>query len=157
MELFLFLRLIHILSAAILFGTGLGIAFFMFMAVRGGDVRSIAVTARHVVVADAIFTAVAVIVQPLTGLWLALLVGYPLLSRWLVITYALYVVAAAAWLPVVWIQVRLAALAKEASNTDAPLPPEFHRLFRVWFLLGWPGFLSTLGIFAVMVFRTQLG
>jgi len=154
MELFLTLRLIHILSAAVLFGTGLGIAFFMFMSVRGRDVASIAVTARHVVVADAIFTAVAVIVQPVTGLWLALLVGYPLLSPWLVGTYLLYAVAAAAWLPVVWIQMRLARLATEARDTGTALPDEFHHLFRVWFWLGWPGFLSVLGIYGLMVFRS---
>lgn len=154
MELFLTLRLVHILSAAVLFGTGLGIAFFMFMAVRGGDIANIAVTARHVVVADAIFTAVAVVAQPATGLWLALLVGYPLLSPWLVGTYILYAVTAVAWLPVVWIQMRLAALAKQASEGSAPLPDEFHRLFRIWFWLGWPGFLSVLGIYGLMVFRS---
>lgn len=156
MELFLAIRLIHILSAAVLLGTGLGIAFFMFMAERSGDVRHIAVTARHVVLADALFTAVAVIVQPITGLWLALYVGYPLLSGWLLATYVLYAVAAAAWLPVVWIQIRLARLATAADAANARLPSEFDRLYRIWFWLGWPGFLSVLGIYTVMVFRTAL-
>jgi uncharacterized membrane protein len=154
MELYLVLRLVHILSAAILFGTGLGIAFFMYMAVRGSNIAEIAATARLVVVADAIFTAVAVVVQPVTGLWLALLVGYPLFSPWLVGTYVLYAIAAAAWIPVVWIQMRLATLAQTASDQRTLLPDEFHRLFRIWFWLGWPGFLSVLGIYALMVFRT---
>lgn len=156
MELFFAIRLIHILSAAVLLGTGLGIAFFMLMAERSGDVRHIAVTARHVVLADALFTAVAVIVQPITGLWLALYVGYPLLSGWLLATYVLYAVAAAAWLPVVWIQIRLARLATAADAANARLPSEFYRLYRIWFWLGWPGFLSVLGIYIVMVFRTAL-
>jgi len=153
MELYLTLRLIHILSAAVLFGTGVGIAFFMFMAVRRSDVAQMAVTARHVVIADAIFTAVAVVVQPVTGLWLAMIAGYPLLSPWLVATYILYAVAAAAWLPVVWIQMQLAEMAKRAHEQRTLLPDRFHRLFRIWFILGWPGFLSVLGIFALMVFR----
>lgn len=153
MELYLTLRLVHILSAAILFGTGMGIAFFMLMAVRQSDVAQIAATARHVVVADAIFTAVAVVVQPVTGLWLAVIVGYPLLSPWLIGTYVLYVVAAAAWLPVVWIQIRLARLAQTARDQKTALPTEFHKLFRIWFLLGWPGFLSVLAIYVLMVFR----
>jgi len=156
MELYLTLRLIHIVSAAILFGTGLGIAFFMFMAVRGKDVANIAVTARHVVIADAIFTAVAVVVQPVTGLWLALIAGYPLLSPWLIGTYVLYVVAAAAWLPVVWIQMQLAEMAKRSHEQRIMLPPLFHKLFRIWFILGWPGFLSVLGVFVLMVFRSAL-
>ncbi len=156
MELFLALRLIHIVSAAILFGTGLGIAFFMFMAVKSGNLAYIASTARQVVIADFIFTAVAVVVQPVTGLWLALIVGYPLLSPWLVGTYVLYAVAAAAWLPVVYIQMRLADLAQRAFEQKVLLPDEFHRLFRVWFILGWPGFLSVLGIFVLMVFRSAL-
>lgn len=156
MELFLTLRLVHILSAAVLFGTGLGIAFFMYMAVRGRDVANIAVTARHVVVADAIFTAVAVVVQPVTGLWLALLVGYPLLSPWLVGTYVLYAVAAAAWLPVVWIQMRLATLANQAAEGGTTLADEFYSLFKWWFWLGWPGFFSVLGIYGLMIFRSAL-
>jgi len=154
MELYLVLRFVHIVSAAILFGTGLGIAFFMYMAVTGRNIAEIAATARLVVIADAIFTAVAVVVQPITGLWLALLVGYPLLSPWLVGTYILYAVAAAAWLPVVWIQMRLAEMAKRAYDQRVMLPPEFHRLFKIWFLLGWPGFLSVLGIYVLMVFRS---
>ena len=153
MELYLALRLIHILSAAVLFGTGLGIAFFMFVAVRGGDVAHIAHTGRHVVLADAIFTAVAVIVQPVSGFWLAQIVGYPLMSNWLLCTYVLYGVTGAAWLPVVWIQMRLSKLAGLAEENGTKLDAEFHRLFRIWFWLGWPGFLSVFGIFILMVFR----
>ncbi len=153
MDLYLTLRLVHILSAAVLFGTGLGIAFFMLLAVRGGDVAHIAATGRHVVLADALFTAVAVIAQPLSGIWLANLAGYPLLSPWLVGTYVLYGVAAAAWLPVVWIQMRLAKLAGQAKADGMPLNEEFHRLFKIWFWLGWPGFLSVLGIYILMVFK----
>lgn len=153
MELFLTLRLVHILSAAVLFGTGLGIAFFMLLAVRGGDVAHIARTGRHVVLADAIFTAVAVIVQPISGIWLALIVGYPMMSKWLFCTYILYGIAAAAWLPVVWIQMRLAKLAEVATSNGTPLDAEFHRLFRIWFWLGWPGFLSVFGIYILMVFK----
>ncbi len=156
MDLYLTLRLIHILSAAVLLGTGLGIAFFMFMAERSGDVRHIAVTTRHVVLADALFTAVAVVVQPISGVWLAIIVGYPLMSGWLLATYALYAVAAAAWLPVVWIQMQLAHMASDAAASDAPLPPRFAQLYRIWFWLGWPGFMSVLAIFVLMVFRTAL-
>jgi len=156
MELYLALRLIHVLSATVLFGTGLGIAFFMFMSVRSKDPAYIASTAQTVVIADIIFTAVAVVVQPVTGLWLALLVGYPLLSPWLLGTYVLYAVAAAAWIPVVFIQTRLVELSRRAYEQKVLLPDEFHRLFRIWFILGWPGFLSVLGIFVLMVFRNAL-
>nr|WP_246187814.1 DUF2269 family protein [Nitrincola alkalisediminis] len=44
-------------------GTGAGIAFFMFMANRSSNVAAIAVTARHVVLADWIFTTPAVLLH----------------------------------------------------------------------------------------------
>lgn len=150
---YLLLRLLHIGSAAVLFGTGLGIAFFMFVAERSGDVRHIAITARHVVLADAIFTAIAVVVQPLSGLALIHMAGWPWDTPWLIWTYVLYVVAAAAWLPVVWIQMRLAKLASAADAHGTALPPAFHQLYRIWFWLGWPGFLSVAGIFVLMIFK----
>jgi len=149
------LRLIHILSAAVLFGTGLGIAFFMWTAHRSRDVAAIAMTMRNVVIADFAFTAVAVVVQPLTGWLLIRLAGHDPFAPWLVVSYALYVVTGLCWLPVVWLQFRLRDLAMAAADAKAELPPLYFSHMRLWFLLGWPAFVSVLAIYALMVLRPE--
>lgn len=151
MGLYELVRLIHILSASVLFGSGLAIAFFMLMAWRSGDIAAFRQTARHVVLADWIFTASAVIVQPLSGIALAHLAGWPLLSGWLVASYALYLFIGACWLPVVAIQLRVGR--RLASAPAGPLPAKVRQLMRIWFVLGWPAFAALLAIFALMVVR----
>lgn len=152
-EPFLWVKVVHILSATILFGTGLGTAFHMFATHLSGNPEAIAVAARNTVRADWLFTTPAVIVQPVSGLALAHLAGYPLDSGWLVLTYGLYLLAGACWIPVVLIQMRAARLAAAAVAAGTPLPARYFRLMRVWFLLGWPAFLALILVFGLMVFR----
>ncbi|MGH6770767.1 MAG: DUF2269 family protein [Xanthobacteraceae bacterium] len=150
------LKLIHIVGAAVLFGTGLGIAFFMWMAHRSGDAAVVAGTARTVVIADGLFTASAVIVQPVSGALLAWMIGYSPWESWIVTSLALYVLVGLCWLPVVWIQVNLRDLATAAVENKTALPPRYYRLFRLWFLLGWPAFIGVIAIFALMIWKPQL-
>jgi uncharacterized membrane protein len=150
---YLVLKYLHIVGATILFGTGLGIAFFLFLAVRSRDVVSIAATLRTVVLADFLFTAPAVIAQLVTGTLLAVIARIPLTTRWIVVSLALYVLVGICWLPVVAIQIRMKRLAEAAAAVGGPLPPEFDRLYRVWFTLGWPAFLGVLVILALMIFK----
>lgn len=150
------LKLIHVLGATVLFGTGIGIAFFMLMAHRTGNVAVIAHTARMVVIADFIFTATAVILQPVSGGLLARAMGYPLGESWIVASLALYVAIGACWLPVVWIQMQMRNLAQTSARGGAGLPPRYHRLFRIWFMLGWPAFGGVIAIFILMIWRPQL-
>lgn len=144
-------KTLHLLSAAILFGTGLGTAWFMWRADRSGEVAQIAATARAVVQADWIFTAPAVLIQPLSGLWLVHLVGYPLTESWLLWTYLLYALAGACWLPVVWLQIRMRDLAAAAVARGEALSPRYHRYLGLWFMLGWPAFIAVIAIFHLMV------
>jgi uncharacterized membrane protein len=153
MTLILMVKLIHVIGATVLLGTGAGIAFFMLMAHRTGDARLIAHTAGVVVIADTLFTATAVILQPLTGLWLADLSGYGLNEFWIVAGAGLYVLTGLFWLPVVWIQLRLRALARQAADSDSPLPPAYFRFWRIWFAFGFPAFAAVLGIFWLMIAR----
>src|SRR5262245_48150409 len=104
-DLYLTLKLVHIIGAAVLFGHGLGIAFFMFMAHRTGSPAAIAHTARIVVIADLAFTATAAVVQPITGMGMAWMVGYSIDQFWIGASVALYVFVGLCWLPVVWIQI----------------------------------------------------
>ena len=151
MSSYLVIKWLHIVSAAVLFGTGAGIAFFFVRAQRTGDTRVIASVGRDVVLADMVFTASAVIVQPATGIVLALMAGYPLLTPWLVVSGALYFLVGCCWLPVVWLQIRMRDLAIDAANHDLSLPVMYRFYYRRWFLLGWPAFIGVLVIFYLMV------
>jgi uncharacterized membrane protein len=123
------------------------------MAHRTGDPNVVAATARIVVIADFLFTATAVVAQPITGLWLAHEVGYPLTEGWIVVSILLYLVTGAFWLPVVWMQARMRRLAADASAAGQPLPAAYHRLFRWWFAFGFPAFAAVVGIFWLMITR----
>jgi uncharacterized membrane protein len=150
------LKVVHLLGAAALFGTGLGIAFFMWMANRTGIPATVAANARIVVIADTVFTATAVVLQPMTGVALAVLGGYSLAESWLVLSIALYVLVGLCWLPVVWIQMRLRDLAAAAARAGSALPETYRALYRIWFWLGWPAFAGVIAIFALMVFKPRL-
>jgi uncharacterized membrane protein len=151
MSWFLVIKWLHIVSSAVLFGTGAGIAFFFVRAQRVGDVRVIASVARDVVLADMVFTATAVVLQPVTGIALALLGGFPLSSSWLLLSIALYFAVGGCWLPVVWLQIRMRDLAIDAAHQGLPLPALYQFYYRRWFTLGWPAFIGVLVIFYLMV------
>jgi uncharacterized membrane protein len=154
--LYLTVKLLHILGATVILGTGAGIAFFMLMAHLTADAAFIGRTARVVVVADWLFTATAVLAQPVSGYVLMRLTGAEFTESWIAVSLALYAVAGIFWLPVIWMQARMRDLALAAAATDAPLPAQYHRLFRLWFLCGFPGFGAVLGILVLMVAKPVL-
>lgn len=150
---YLLVKWLHVLSSTVLFGTGLGSAFYMFTTSRTHDARAIAVVARRVVVADWLFTTPTAILQPLTGAWLVHLSGVPWSSAWIAWSLALYVVAGACWLPVVWLQIRMAQMAERAAALGEPLPERFRRYSVRWTMLGWPAFVAFIAIFYLMVVK----
>ena len=151
MTLYLAIKFLHLIGAAILFGTGLGIAFFLFRAERKEEPAAVAATLRTVVVADYVFTATAAIAQPLTGLALVHLGGYALGQTWIWASLALYGLIGACWLPVVALQIRMRDLAEAAVAASDTLPSAYRRLSRLWFWLGWPAFLAVIAIFWLMI------
>ncbi|MCR9128591.1 MAG: DUF2269 domain-containing protein [Alphaproteobacteria bacterium] len=152
----LIFRWLHVIGATVLLGTGAGIAFFMVAAVRTRDPALIAHVTGSVVVADFIFTATAVIAQPVTGVFLALLTGWSLSEPWIIASLVLYGVTGAFWLPVVWIQARLRQLAQSAALNGEPLPDRFDTLYRIWFVFGFPAFAAVLTIVWLMISRPPL-
>lgn len=153
---YLLAKWLHILSSTVLFGTGIGTAFQMVWVMRRAEPGQVQGVASGVVIADWLFTTPAGLVQPATGLWLIWLSGYSPTEPWLLLTYALYVLAFLCWAPVVHLQIRIRDLAAEAAAQSAPLPPEAHRAFRIWFALGWPAFIALMGIFWLMVTKPPL-
>jgi uncharacterized membrane protein len=156
MTYYFVLKFLHVIGATVLLGTGAGIAFFMLAAHLSGNPATIAGTARIVVLADFLFTATAVVAQPVTGVLLAWNVGYSLLDDWIAWSIVLYFFTGAFWLPVVWMQMRMRDLAVAALRENRPLPPQYHRLFWWWFACGFPAFAAVLAIFWLMIARPQL-
>jgi uncharacterized membrane protein len=152
LDSYLLLKLIHILSAVVVAGTGIGIAFFMFMANRSSNVAAIAVTARHVVLADWVFTTPAVVALFVSGMLLMLKLGYSFTSIWFLMVMSLFIFIGVCWIPVIFIQYRLKALADLSLRTGA-IEPEFRKMMRLWTALGVPAFASVLVIFWLMVFK----
>lgn len=153
---YLDLKFLHIIGSTVLLGTGAGIAFFMLMAHRSKDVALIAGVARIVVIADFLFTATAVVAQPITGILLANAQNYPLTTSWIVASLALYVVIGMFWLPVVYFQMRIRDIALTAVEQGTPLPADYYWYYRVWFAFGFPAFFSVLIIFWLMISRPTL-
>ena len=154
---YLVLKFLHVIGATVLLGTGAGIAFFMLMAHRTGDAATVAATARIVVIADFLFTATAVVAQPVTGVLLARSVGYSLSEGWIVASIALYLLTGAFWLPVVWMQSQMRDLAQAAAEKGEGLPERYYRLYRRWFAFGFPAFAAVIAIFWLMIARPQIG
>lgn len=148
---YVLVKTLHVIASTILFGTGIGSAFYMLLASLQRDAAIAHFVVRRVVLADWLFTTPAVIVQPATGLYLVHLAGFPLSATWLWLSIALYLVAGACWLPVVWIQIRMHKLAAEAASHGSPLPDAYRRYFRIWFALGVPAFLALVVVFYLMV------
>lgn len=148
---YLTVKWLHILSSTLLFGTGLGSAFYMFFTSLSRDARATAVVVRYVVIADWAFTTPTIILQPLTGFYLVHLAGFPLSSRWIAWSIALYLLAGAAWLPVVWMQIKMRDLANEAARAGTELPARYWHFLRLWVALGVVAFVSLVVVFYLMV------
>jgi uncharacterized membrane protein len=153
MDAYAVVKTVHILSATVLFGTGLGTAFFFWRAHAPGNEGGRLAAARTTVLADWIFTAPAALLQPLTGAWLIATAGMQWNDFWLVATYGLYGLAAVCWLPVVAIQIRMKRMLEAQAAGEAIDRKLYERLFRAWFLLGWPAFGGLVVVFFLMVLK----
>ncbi len=156
MGTYLLLKLVHIVSSTLLFGTGLGTAFYMWRADRSGDPAVIAAVSRNVVLADWVFTTPAIIVQPLTGIAMLHIAKVPLTTSWVLASLVLYAVIGLCWLPVVWLQVQVHRGAIAAVAAGRVLDARHVRYMRLWYTLGWPAFIGVLAVFYLMVFKPAL-
>jgi len=149
---YLIAKWLHVLSSTLLFGTGLGSAYYMFFASRTRDPRTVATVVRYVVLADWLFTTTTIIFQPLSGWYMAHLAQMPLLqTKWIAWSIVLYFLAGACWLPVVWLQLRMQRMAEAAVREGTPLPPLYDRYLRIWTALGFPAFFALVIVFYLMV------
>jgi uncharacterized membrane protein len=153
---YLVVKWVHIVSSTLLFGTGLGSAFYLFFASRTRDPRVIAVVVRYVVIADWLFTTPTIILQPASGFYLMHKAGFPFSAPWILWSIVLYLVAGAAWLPVVWMQLRMRDMAHEAVATRKLLPDRYWHFLRAWVSLGVVAFVALVIVFFLMVVKPAL-
>lgn len=151
MDLYIEIKTLHIISSTILFGTGIGIAYFMLRSWFTNNIQEKLYSARNTVIADYLFTFPAAIIQPISGIALIHMAGFDWTAFWLMATYAIYIIAGLCWLPVVWIQIQLKNICIEASESGSELPERYNKLFKIWFFLGWPAFLGLVAVFYLMV------
>jgi uncharacterized membrane protein len=156
MNTYLMLKWLHIISATVLFGTGIGIAFFKWITDRSGDISAIRIINEYTVLADWIFTTPAVIIQPLTGFGLIYLGGYAMDANWIMLAILLYLVAGACWLPVLKLQMTMRDLARNADSGHTPLPAAYWKCVKIWFWLGVPAFCALIAVYWLMVFKPDL-
>jgi len=150
---YLLTKWVHIVSSTLLFGTGLGSAFYMFFASRTRDPRVVSAVVKYVVIADWCFTTPTVILQPLSGFYMVHLAGYPLTSTWLLWSMILFLVAGAAWLPVVWMQIQMRRMAQASAASGATLPELYWKYLRGWVALGIVAFVALVIVFYLMVLK----
>jgi uncharacterized membrane protein len=154
---YLTVKWLHVLSSTLLFGTGIGSAWYLLFAVISKNVQAIAVVTRILVIADWLFTGVTMIVQPATGFYLIHLAGFPMQTPWIKWSVVLFVIALLCWLPVVWLQMKMRDIAAAAMQQAAPLPAQFWRYFRAWVVLGIPAFFAFIAVFYLMVVKPAWG
>lgn len=152
-EWYLILKIVHVISATVLFGTGLGTAFFKWIVDRSGNLAAIRVVSERVVLADWLFTSPAVVVQAATGVTLAAIAGFPLTHGWVAYGIALYAIAGLCWIPVVVLQIRMRDLARRADLAGAALGKRYWQYARAWFWLGVPAFIAVVLAIAVMIVK----
>lgn len=148
---YLMVKWLHILSSTVLFGTGIGSAFYLLCASVSRDLRAITFTSRYVVLADWLFTTPTVILQPLTGFYLLHLSHIPVTTAWVLWSVALYMMAIICWLPVVWLQIQMRNLSHHAIAENTVIPDKYWRYFRLWMGLGFPALFAFVAIFYLMV------
>jgi uncharacterized membrane protein len=153
---YVLVKWLHVMSSTILFGTGLGSAFYMFFASRTRKPAVIAVVVKYVVIADWAFTTPTIILQPLTGFYLLHKMGLPLDTTWVQWSIVLYLVAGVAWLPVVWMQIKMRDMARSANANNVLLPDRYWSYLRLWVALGVVAFVALVIVFYLMVAKPFL-
>ena len=151
MDVYSLIKTLHIISATVLFGTGLGIAFFMFRSIFTNNINEKLYAVKTTVLADYVFTFPAAIIQPISGVWLVWKAGFDWGSTWLLITYFIYGITALCWFPVVWLQIKMKNILTNCAQTNTDIPDRYHTYFKCWFILGWPAFVGLVIVFFLMV------
>lgn len=145
---YLTLKIIHILSATIMIGTGLGSAFYLFVSYKTALFTTVKDVLKIVIIADLIFTTPSVIVQLVTGLMLADRLNLTN-TRWYWVVLSISFLVLVLWLGAVVIQYRLKRIIIDKKS----LPALFDKLMSIWFYLGVPSFGLAIFLYYLMIYK----
>jgi uncharacterized membrane protein len=156
-DLILAIKFIHVLAAAAMFGTWLGIAGFMLLAYRSGNPSVVALVAQFAVRLELFVVAPALALQPISGFPLAWAIGLtPLNEFWIDVALILYVAVVAGWLVSLRIEIGLRNMARQAALGRGTLADNYPRLFRIWLALATIILAATIAIILLMVWQPRL-
>lgn len=156
-DLIFAIKFVHLVAAAAMLGTWLGVALFMLLAHRSDNPSVVALTSRFAVSVEKFVMIAAVALQPISGFALAGAIGLsPLDEFWIELSLALYVVVVAAWLGALRVEIRIRDTSRQAALDNVPLPVGYRGLFRLYSALTWPGLAGTVVLFLLMTWQPRL-
>jgi uncharacterized membrane protein len=156
-DLILAIKFVHVLAAAAMFGTWLGILGFMLPAYRSRNPSVVALVAQFAVRIELFVVAAALVLQPVSGFPLAWAIGLtPLNEFWIVVSLVLYGLVVAVWLASLRIEIRLRNLARDAALNRVALAGDYPRLFRIWFALAAILLAAMVALILLMVWQPRL-
>jgi len=146
-----FLKIIHILSATLMIGTGLGSAFYLYFSFKKNSFTTIKEVLKLVNLADLIFTTPSVIIQLITGLILSDILNYTY-SIWFYLVLSVSFGVLVLWLYAVYIQYQLMYSLENASQ----LPFSFFKRMKIWYYLGIVSFVFSIFLYYLMIYKPYL-
>ena len=156
-DLILAIKFVHVLAAAAMFGTWLGILGFMLPAYRSRNPSVVALVAQFAVRIELFVVAAALVLQPVSGFPLAWVIGLtPFNEFWIDVSLVLYGLVVAVWLVALRIEIRLRNLARDAALNRVALGGDYPRLFRIWFALAAILLAATVALILLMVWQPRL-
>jgi uncharacterized membrane protein len=151
------IKFVHVLAAAAMFGTWLGLAAFMWLAHRSKNTSVVALISQFVVTVEKTVMTPAVLLQPLAGFPLAYAIGLqPFSELWILISLVFYAVIVVCWILAMRAEISIRDLAREAALESKPLPKSYRQKFRTWRLVAVPLLLGMMCLFALMIWQPRL-
>jgi uncharacterized membrane protein len=152
--LFNILLAVHILAAIIFVGNIITAAFWKVRADRSGNLETIALTARAVLLADSVFTGPGILVLLGTGIAMAGLTSWARFQElWLSLSLILLIITIIIWAAVLLpMQKRMARLARQSAASGS-LDPAYQRASKIWAMFGGIATLLPIIILFLMVLK----
>ena len=157
LDLIFAIKFVHLVAAAAMLGTWLGVAIFMLLAYRSNNPSVVAVTSRFAVTVELRVMIAAVALQPISGFALAGAIGVsPIGEFWLVLSLPLYALVVVAWIVALRTEIRIRDLTRQAALDSVPLSDAYRALFRRYSTLTWPALAGTVLLFLLMTWQPKL-
>ena len=153
-DIYLWLKLIHILGAILFLGNVIVTGWWKYMADRTRDPKIIAFAQRQVSLAGYIFTLGSVLIILISGIISILISDMTFLqTKWVTWGLGLFILSGIIWhVIIIPVQHKQTKLAREFANENS-IPDEYWRLCKIWNISGSLAFVIPLTAVYFMVFK----